>query len=343
MSIVSHKPTITRNELESVLDCLINDELTSGGSVHRFEKSLSELTGYKYSLAVNSATAAYHLALKALDVKEGDEIILPSYFHQSALNAIFLCKATPVLVDIDEHSLAASYEAYNDKINENTKAALIGHTAGVYIDSETYSKLTVPVIEDISHCLGVESQEEHPGYFGTVIVSSFSPNDMITTGNGAALFTNNSRYFSTAKEQRFSEDKVSFDYLMTDFQAAMGISQLSRLKDFIKIRREIAKHYYERIRLTQHSVLFPFNESFVYQSFPIVFDASSDTIPKYYKKNGIELYRPITFPIHTILGMKMMDFPNSDRMTKKMYSLPIYPTLTGKEIEKIGRVTAKFI
>ncbi len=343
MSIVSNKPTITRKELEGVLDCLISEELTSGEAVKLFEKSLCELTGYKNSIAVNSATSAYHLAFTALGVQDGDEVIVPSYFSANTLNAISLCGANPVLIDIEENSLSASPEHYSEKITDKTKAIIIGHTGGIYIDSAAYKELSVPVIEDISHCLGIESREGNEGYFGSIAIASFSPNDMITTGNGAAVFTNNTRFYSTIREMRFNEDSLHFEYLMTDFQAAMGISQITRIQDFIKRRTEIARIYYERVRLTQHSVLLPFSEDYIYQSFPVIFDATHDKIVKFFKKNGIELYSPVAKPLHTYMNMKPMDFPNSDRMSKKMFSLPIYPTLTKNEIEKIGRTVAKFI
>lgn len=343
MSIVSNKPTITRKELEGVLDCLINDELTSGTPVNQFEKSLCQLTSYKFSVAVNSQTAAYHLAFQALGLAEDDEVIVPSYFNPGALNALALCKAKAVLIDIDDNSFTPGAEKYAEKINEKTKAIIVGHTGGTELNGDDFESVKVPILEDISHCLGIEAQDGHTGYFGQIVICSFSPNDMITTGNGAALLTNNTRYFSQMKEQRFSETKLNFEYTMTDFQAAMGLSQLSRLQDFIRRRREIAKSYHERARLTQHKVLFPFNESHIYQSFPVMFDAKADEIKKFFKKNGIELYSPVDVPLHIIAGEKPMDYPNSDRMSKKMYSLPIYPTLSKNEIEKIGRTLAKFI
>jgi dTDP-4-amino-4,6-dideoxygalactose transaminase len=343
MSIVSNKPTITRKDLEGVLDCLINDELTSGTPVSQFEKSLSELTSYKFSLAVNSATAAYHLALKALNISKDDEVILPSYFNPAALNAIALVEATAVIIDIDDNSFISTVESYKEKISEKTKAVIIGHTGGVSLEKDDYQEITTPIIEDISHCLGIESAENHNGYFGQICISSFSPNDMITTGNGGAIFTNNSRHFSAMKELRSAPVKLNYEYTMTDFQAAMGISQLSRLQDFIKRRVEIARSYYERSRVTPHTVLFPFSENHIYQSFPIIFDAKADDIKKFFKKNGIELYAPVETPLHVILEEKAMNYPNADRLSKKMYSLPIYPTLTKKEIDKIGRTLAKFI
>jgi dTDP-4-amino-4,6-dideoxygalactose transaminase len=343
MSIVHSKPTITRKELESVLDCLINDELTTGDAIKIFESELSALLGMQHSLATNSLTSVFHLCFKALNIQAGDEVIIPSYFSLAPLSALSLLNATPVLVDISESSFSPSFEQIKEKVTDKTKAIVIGHTSGITSSFEKIKELNIPIIEDISHAIGSEIDEKPVGSTGTIAVCSFSPFDIITTGNGGAALTNNSRLFSVMKELRSNKKSLHFDYTMTDFQGAMGLSQLSHLKDFIRRRQEIAKIFYDRIRLTPHKPLTPYNENFTYQVFPIIFDAPADKISKYWKKNGIEIYHPIEKPLHAYLELKPMDYPNSDRMSKKVFSLPLYPTLTGKEIDKISRILAKFI
>jgi dTDP-4-amino-4,6-dideoxygalactose transaminase len=123
----------------------------------------------------------------------------------------------------------------------------------------------------------------------------------------------------------------------------MGISQISRLQDFIRRRQEIAKVYYDALRHTPHKPMYHFNEAFTYQAFPLVFDLSIDKVERYWKKSGIEIYHPIAQSLHTLTGMNNLDHPHSDRFTKKVYALPIYPTLSRKEIEKIARHLSKFI
>lgn len=343
MSIVSSKPTITRKDLEGVLNCLINDELTTGDPVKSFESNLSELVGLKYSLVVNSLTAAYHLAFLALGLQKGDGIIIPSYFNIAALSAASLMGLKIQLIDIADNSLSPNAEIIKNKIDENTKAIIIGHVSGQIVDFTEFEEIKIPIIEDISHSIGTDIDEIPVGEKGTITIVSFSPFDIITTGNGGALFTNNSKYFSLMKELRNSKDKVNYDYTMTDFQAAMGISQISRLNDFLKRRREIAQVYYDRIRLTPHKPIYSFNGNYSYQSFPVIFDAPSEKVTKFWKKAGIQIFKPIEEPLHKILELKGMDFPNSDRLSKKLYSLPLYPTLTRKEIDKISRSLAKFI
>jgi dTDP-4-amino-4,6-dideoxygalactose transaminase len=342
MDIVSCKPTITRKDLEGVLDCLINDELVTGDGAKLFESSLCELTGYRHCVALSSHTAAYHSAFKCLDIGPGKEVIIPSFFSAAPLNALTITGGVAVIIDNAEGALSPDTAQIKEKITPNTTAIIVGHCTGIQIPMDEIMALGVPVIEDISHYIGIDAGEkkENPP---AIMIASFTPFDLITTGNGAAIFTNNSRHFSAIKEMRFSETALHCDYVMTDFQAAMGLTQVSRLQDFLRRRREIAKVYYDALRHVPHKALYSFNEVFTYQSFPLIFDAPAEKVEKYWKKSGIEIHHPIEKPLHLFTGEKGMDYPNSDRFAKKVYSLPIYPSLTKKEIEKISRHLAKFI
>ncbi|HOP62275.1 MAG TPA: DegT/DnrJ/EryC1/StrS family aminotransferase [Spirochaetota bacterium] len=344
MKIVSSKPTITRKELEGVLDCMIHDELTTGSTVKNFESVLSDITGLKYPLAVNSLVSCYILILKALETGPDDEIILPSFFSSAPLSAIKLTGGKPVLVDSEDNSVFPSAAAIKEKITEKTKAVIAGDMFGFHYDSDELKELNVPVIIDISHSIGTEYNDKPAGSAGSFTVASFAPSMIITTGNGGAVLTNNSKYFSSMRDLRGgNSETVNFDFTMTDLQGAMGMTQAMKLKNFIKRRREIAMKYYESARITSHRPLYPFSDSSAYQTFPLIFDAPSERVEKYWKKNGIELERVIAHPNHELLGFKGFDYPNADRLSKKLYSLPLYPTLTKKEIEKISKSLGAFI
>ncbi len=344
MKIVSSKPTITRKDLEGVLDCMIHDELTTGSTVKNFESNLSDITGIKYPLAVNSLVSCYILIFKALEIGAEDEIILPSFFSNSALSAVMLTGGKPVLVDSDDGSLFPSGASIKEKITESTKAIIVGDMLGFHFDSDELKDVNVPVILDISHSIGTEYNEKPAGSAGAFAVASFAPSMIITTGNGGVVLTNNSRYFSSMRELRGgSSETLNFDFTMTDLQGAMGLSQILKLKAFIKRRREIAMKYYESARITSHKPMYPYSETSAYQSFPVIFDAPSDRVDKYWKKNGIELEKVIPHPNHELLGLKGFDFPNADRLSKKLFSLPLYPTLSKKEIDKISKSLGAFI
>jgi perosamine synthetase len=344
MNIVSNKPTITRKEMEGVLDCLMNGDLTGGSLVKQFENNISVIMNQRHALAVNSSTSAYHLAYKALEINTGDEVIIPSFFDLAPLSALTLTGAAPVIVDSDDSSFLPSAAQIKEKITPQTKAIVTGHLFGFPVNIEELLQLNIPVIEDISHIIGY-NLENSPAS-GTIRTASFSPGSIITTGNGGIALTNNSRLFSAMRDYREPQPgnlNISYDYTMNDFQAAIGINQLSRLKDFIKRRKEIAKLYYESIKFTSHKTIYHYNEEFVFQSFPVIFDSPSEKVDAYWKKNKVEVKRPVPTPLHRYLQLKPMEYPNSERLSNKLFSLPIYPNLTKKEIEKILNANSKFI
>ncbi len=344
MKIVLNKPTITRNDLEGVLDSLINDQLSPGASVKQFESTVSGIVGLKYSLSVNSSVSAYHLAYGALQVDSNSEVIIPSYFNQAPLSALTLCGGKPVLVDCGEDSLFPDPEAIAEKVTENTRCIVTGHTFGYHFDTEPLEKLNIPLIEDISHAIGTEFSEDPVGSRASFSILSFSPSMIITTGNGGMVLTNNSKHYSTMKDFRgLNDHTINMDYVMTDFQGAMGLSQLTKLTKLLGRRREIASIYYNSMRHSTHRTPYPYNENFAYQSFPIMFDSLTEKIESYWKKSGIEIVRPVNYPLHRLLERDRKEFPHAERMTRKLYALPLYPTLTKKEIEKISKTLASFI
>jgi len=344
MKILSNKPTITRKELEGVLDCLINDELITGSPVKSFETSVSDITGFKYSLALNSPVSAYLLIFRALDVTGDDEVIIPSFFSNAPVSALKLNGGVPVIVDSQADSIFPSKEQIKEKITSRTKAVIAADVFGFHFDGEDLKEFNLPLIADISHSVGTEFNEKPAGSWGTFAVASFAPSMIITTGNGGMVLTGNSRLFSIMRDLRgYSEDTLNFDLTMTDLQGAMGITQIMKLKDFLKRRREIAKKYYESVRITSHKPLFPYNDSFSFQTFPVIFDSTSERVDKYWKKCGIEMERALRYPLHVIAGFKGFDYPNADRFSKKIHSIPLYPTLTKKEIDKVSNSLGAFI
>lgn len=343
MKIVSSKPTITRKELEGVLDCMISDDLSSGSSVKIFEAGLSSITGFKYPLAVSSLTAAYHLIFNALEIGPGDEVVIPSYFSKHPLAAAKMTGAEVVPVDSDENSLFSSPEAIQSVINDKTKAVIVGHTFGFHYDESSLYELKVPVIEDISHVLGTELNDAHAGRKAAFAVSSFAPSMIITTGKGAAVYTANSKYYSTMRDMRGGSDVLNYDYCMNDLEAAMGISQLIKIRDFLKRRRDIAKIYSEAIKVTSHRPLYPYTETAAYQTYPVIFDSTAEKTEKFWKKSSIEMVNPLPKALHHYLGLRGLDYPNSDRLTKKLYALPVYPTLSKKDIDRVAKTLSSFI
>jgi len=344
MKIVSNRPTITRKELEAVLDCLINDELVAGESIKNFENNVAKMIGLKYSLATSSLTAAYHLVFKALEIGDMDEVIMPSFFSQAPLSALSMTGAKAVLVDNEKDSIFPAVTDIKGKISEKTKAIVMGHLFGFHAVFRDLEEVNIPIIEDISHAIGTEIDDVPAGRNGTITVASFDPAAIITTGNGGMVLTNNSKYYSVMKDFRgYNEHHLHYDYSMTDFQGAMGTSQLAKLPALLSRRREIARIYHDSIRITPHKTPFQFSDRFAYQAFPLLFNMSNDKVEGYWRKNRIEVLRPIEYPLHNLLGLSGADYPNSERSSKKLFTIPLYPTLSRKNIDKISKNLGGFI
>jgi perosamine synthetase len=344
MKIVSTRPTITRKELEAVLDCLINDELIAGESVKNFETSIARMIGVKYALATSSLTAAYHLAYLALGIGAGDEVIMPSFYPTAPMSALSMTGGTAVLLDNESDSLFPSIPDIRSRITEKTRAIVFGHLFGFQIPLQGMEDVQVPIIEDISHSIGTETDDIPSGRNGTITVASFDPAGIITTGNGGMVLTNNSKYYSVMKDFRGNGGgHLNYDYSMPDFQGAMGISQLGKLPNLLARRREIAKIYQESLRVTSHKTPLLFNERFAYQSFPVLFSASNEKIETYWRKSRIEATHSIGHPLHQLAGADAAGFPNAERYSKKLFSVPLYPTLSRRDVEKISKLLSSFI
>lgn len=344
MEIVSNKPTITRKDLEKVLDCLINDQLITGAPIKNFESHVANLTELKYSLATNSITSAYHLIFEALQIDDKSEVIIPSFFNQAPLSALHITKGKAILIDNMKNSLFPSPKQIKEMITERTKAVVVGHTFGYHFDLDALADIEIPIIEDISHAIGTFYNDKPVGRKSDFAVVSFAPTMIVTTGNGGMMLTNNSKYYSIMRDLRGTKnERINFEYSMIDFQGAMGISQILKLQELVNRRRTIAKLYHDALRITPHKTLLPYSDNFAYQSFPVVFEAPSEKIARYWKKNGIKIVRPIEYPLHYLLGKNKQDYRNSDRLSKKIYTIPLYPTLTKIEIEKISRSLSNFI
>ena len=228
MKIVSSKPTITRKELEAVLDCLINDELVAAESVKAFEAGIAKTTGLHYSLATNSLTSAYHLIFKALGIGESNEVIMPSFFPQPPLSALSMTGGKPVFADNEKDTLFPSAAQIKEKISERTKAIVVGHLFGYHYPAKELEDINIPVIEDISHAIGTEIDEIPCGANGSFTVASFDPSGIITTGNGGAVCTNNSRYYSSMKDLRGGHSGGHGDFTTCETARSPGTAKGDR-------------------------------------------------------------------------------------------------------------------
>lgn len=342
--IEHNKPTIEKDDLELVCDVLSSKWIGPGKKVKEFESALARyLSKDGHAVAVDSGTSALYLALLVLDVKKGDEVILPTYVCTAVLNAVNYTDATPILADINSYDFNISYEDATKKVNKNTKAIIVPHMYGIPADVDKLLEIGVPVIEDCAQSIGAKFKNQKVGTFGDLSMFSFYATKLLTTAKGGAVYSKNKKLID------FIDDLVDYDcrptykirhnYHLGDFQAALGLSQLKKLDSFIKRRKEIANEYNEIIEKKKNSfvVEIPESKENVWYRYVIISNKDPERIKKEFLKEGIAVINPLESweLLHNYMHLNKNDFSNAEQITRKTISVPIYPSLTDGEIEKI--------
>jgi UDP-4-amino-4,6-dideoxy-N-acetyl-beta-L-altrosamine transaminase len=370
--------SISKSDIDAVVDVLRSDFLTQGPVVPRFEEALSRLSGAHHTVVANSATAALHLACLALGLGPGGRLwTSPTTFVASA-NCALYCAADVDFVDIDPRTYNLSVACLADKLADAEKSGTLPnivvpvHLCGQSCDMESIHALSVRygfrIIEDASHAIGAQYQERPVGscQWSDITVFSFHPVKIVTTGEGGAALTNNPHLadrmrmlrghgITNRREQlqlrpddeiwNYQQRELGFNYRMTDIQAALGLSQLERLTEFVEARRNVAKSYdqaFAELPLQtpwQH----PDTRS-CFHLYPIrlkldYLKSSQKQIYDGLHRQGVLVnlhYIPVyRQPFYEARGFVAGYCPEAERYHREALSLPIYPTL---ETEKQGKV-----
>jgi perosamine synthetase len=331
-------PSLKGNEFKYLTDALLSTWISSKGLyINRLENEFSAYCGTEYGVAVSNGTVAIHLALVALGIGKGDEVIIPDLTFAATINAVLHCGATPVIVDIDHDSWCIDPEKISEAITQNTKAIIPVHVYGMPCEMDKIMAIAnqhdLYVIEDAAEAHGAEFNGQKVGSFGHVATFSFFANKIITCGEGGICLTNDPdldkkmrklRDHGMNIKKRYWHDEVGFNYRMTNLQASIGVAQLERIDEILKQRDDIFENY-KRIYANQPQ--FEFKHKPNYNAKPVVWLACAlingidrDELIVKYKKEGVEL-RPFFYPLSA------MDI-------YKQYALKSCPV--AKEISKIG-------
>ena len=252
-----NEPLIGEREKELVLQCLDTGWISSEGPfVNQFEEKLSKKINRKYGIACSNGSAALDIAVAALKIGSGDEVILPSFTIISCANAIVRAGAKPVVVDADIDNWNMRTDLIEEKITSKTVAIMMVHIYGLPVDVDPIlniaKKYNLAVIEDAAEIIGGTYKDKPCGSFGTISVCSFYPNKHITTGEGGMVFTNDFslserckmlRNLCFQKEKRFVHEEIGWNYRMTNLQAALGLAQLESLDKNIRKKINIGESY----------------------------------------------------------------------------------------------------
>ncbi len=344
-NLISHnRPHLDLSDIASVQKPLREGWVAHGPFSASLETRVAKYLGRRYACAVSSGTSALHLALLALGVNSKHEVILPTYVCTALLNAIHYVGAKPILVDIDPHNLGPSAADVRRKITRRTKAVIVNHTFGYAASISKIQSFGIPVIEDCAQALGSEKQGRMLGSFGDLATCSFYATKMMTSGYGGMVLTQNQSLYEkirdlTQFDQR-RDYKVRYNYSLSDILASVGLSQFSRLPDFLKKRRDTAAQYLKAIPSTS----FYFWSGGVDEK-PNFYRFILGTVKPFgklvdaFRKQGVQVISPLA-PyqlLHRYLGQNPKNFPVAEAVSRAVVSLPIYPGLSAAEIRKVCR------
>ena len=345
MVIAHSKPTIGPDDIKAVSEVVASGQITQGKLVEKFEKSLADYVGTRGGVALNSGTAALHLALLSLGIKEKDEVILPTYVCIAPFLAVRYTGATVKLCDINSTDFNISLKDVKRLITKKTKAIIVPHMFGMPADIESLLKTGLPVIEDCAHSIGATYRGKRVGGFGTVSIFSFYATKMLACGEGGMVCSNSLSILKKIRNLREYDEKNQmanyFNYKMSDLQAALGLSQLSRLAFFIKRRRELAHEFNESFSECGNIEL-PVQDkerNSVFYRY-IIKNAKANMAIRELKEIGVICRRPVYKPLHRYF--KKRGFPVSENVYKTALSIPLYPSLKKEEVQLIKKSIRKY-
>jgi dTDP-4-amino-4,6-dideoxygalactose transaminase len=335
MIILHSRPTIDQSDISAVSEVLSSGRIAQGEKVKEFEDALARYVGKEFGVAVSSGTSALHLALLSLGVGPGDEVIMPSYVCSSPYFATLQAGAVPKIVDIDLLNFNICADAVEPQISSRTKAIIVPHMFGNPAELDPLLELEIPIIEDCAQSLGAGYKSHQVGSLGELTVFSFYATKMITTGEGGMILTDDEESYARLAEVRDYDKKAlsptKYNYKMTDLQASLGLSQLNKLPGFIERRTRIASIY--NAALSEHDIELPRatpNSKCVFYRYVVMVE-EMEQIRERTRRNHVICERPVFKPLHSDLAT--VKCPNSDKAYDHALSIPLYPSLSQREID----------
>ena len=360
VKIPINTPILGKEELSAVVSVVKSGGLTSaskdgGKNVQEFEKSVRSFVKAKYAISVNSGTAALQAALYALDIKKGDEVIVPSFTFVASANAIASTGAKPVFADILKENFTIDPESITKKITRKTKAImpvhLYGHISSLDRIKEIAQKHNLSVVEDAAQSLGSTFKGKQTGTFFQLGCYSLYPGKVITSGEGGVIVTNNKKLYEKLQMIRnhgmvkgYDSKIFGLNLRLPEINAAIAKIQIKKLPKFIQSRRRNAKLLSDLLSDTKIKIPFEQkNEKFNWSLYTIAIK-NRDLILKKLNSKGIgaAVYYPI--PVHKIPIYKVKSkLTNTDWASKHVLSLPVHPNVSAKNIEYIAKTVRDLV
>jgi perosamine synthetase len=328
---------LDEEDVVHAVEVLRSGQLAQGRVVSSLEERVGAYIGVNHAAAVNSGSAALHLALLALGVRESGEVIVPSYVCTALLNAVNYVRATPIVADIDPHTYNITAEAIKRVVTSKTQAVIVPHMFGLPADIESIVALGIPTVEDCAHSVGATVHGRYVGSFGVVSILSFYATKILGAGEGGMVLSNDHELIEAVRDLRDYDERetyrVRYNYKVTDIQAALIESRFSKLSSFIHKRNELAAIYSSELRGTKVKLpSVPQGRDHGWYRYVIQLDSPSHFM-KEMEKRAIECKRPVFKPLHRYLSMPGCEV--TDEVWERAVSIPIYPSLSLNDAQRI--------
>jgi len=359
-------PDIIEKDIEAVVRVMKTRFLSIGPKVVEFEQRMSEYTGVKYAVAVNSGTSALHLIIRGMGIGEGDVIITTPFSFIASSNCILFERGRPLFVDIKEETLNLDADNVEERLESmgseelaRVKTLLVVDAFGQPADWDRFKdigrKYNLKLIEDSAEALGAEYKGKRAGSLGEVGVFAFYPNKQITTGEGGVLVTDNEELARLARSMRsqgrgesgewLDHERLGYNYRMDELSAALGCSQMERIEEILDKRAKVAGRYGEKLAEVEE-VQVPYIAPYVSRTSWFVYvvrlerGIDRNKVIKYLNEEGVQCKLYFT-PIHLqpfyrkMFGYKEGDFPITEDVSERTIALPFFNNLKEEQIDYV--------
>ncbi|WP_025118289.1 UDP-4-amino-4,6-dideoxy-N-acetyl-beta-L-altrosamine transaminase [Bacillus sp. H1m] len=368
---------IDEYDIQAVVDVLKGDFLTTGPMVQQFEEAIAKYVGAKYTVSFSNGTAALHAACYAAGITEGDEVITTPMTFVASANCILYQGAKPVFADIDNETYNISPKSIEEKITNKTKAIIPVHYTGQPVELEAIQKIAkknnLIIIEDAAHALGATYKNKKIGSIGDMTMFSFHPVKHITTGEGGVITTNNPLFYEKLVQFRthgiernpqkllenhgpwyYEMQFLGYNYRITDIQAALGLSQLSKLDSFIKIRKKYVDIYSKEFSCLSE-IIIPKQLPQTSSSWHLYIIRLNTKLLKCNRKEFYEAlqrenigvnvhYIPVHLqPFYQKLGYEKGICPQAENVYEEIITLPLFPKMTEADVWDVIQAVRKVL
>jgi len=353
-------PLLNGNERKYLNECIETGWISSEGPfVKKFEDEFAQLVNKKYAISVTNGSAALEAAISALNLKKGDEVILPTFTIISCVSPLIRLGITPIFIDSYDDTWNMDVSQIEDKITDKTKAIMAVHIFGLSVDMDPLIKLAnqynLLIIEDAAEAIGLNYKGKPCGSFGDISTFSFYPNKLITSGEGGMIVTDDEtlaercrslRNLCFKPEKRFVHDELGWNFRMTNIQAAVGLAQLEQLSESVIKKRWIGNKYQKNLKEVEGLIQLPLKKTDytenIYWVFAMVLnDVTSlngaDEMMAELSQYGIGT-RPFFFPLHKqpVLSYSNSQCPVSETIARNGFYIPSGLAITADEIDRVS-------